>query len=249
MIKGRFIADPPGDGLWNMAVDAGLYNSAQVDDDFPPTLRVYGWNPPCISLGRRQDAGIVNADECFRRGVDVVKRIGGGAAVYHRDDVTYCFVSRRDRMQEPEPELWRLVFEKMLDNFRIEYDAVNSGVPSVPETAAAAACFAAAEKDEPTIKGKKWVGSARRKSRSVFLQHGSVLLSRQPDEFKELLAEPAEDGSVGLKEFYPGIDRGAVCDAMKISFGEILGVEFSAGQYTDIEMETAKNLLIGGKAL
>jgi lipoate-protein ligase A len=247
MVKGRFIADPPGDGLWNMAVDAGLYNSAQVDTDFSPTLRVYGWNPPCISIGRRQDAGIVNTDECSRRGVDVVKRIGGGSAVYHRDDVTYCFVTRLDSMEEPGPELWRSVFEKMLDNFRIEYDADNSGVK--PETDIETTCFATAEVDEPTIKGKKWVGSARRKSRSVFLQHGSLLLSRQPDELKELLSEPVVDGSIGLKDIYPGIDRSALRDAMKISVGEILGVDFSAGRYTDIEMDTAKNLLKSRKAL
>ena len=247
MVKGRFIADPPGDGLWNMAVDAGLYNSAQVGADFPPTLRVYGWSPPCLSLGRRQDAGIVNADECSRRGVDVVKRIGGGSAVYHRDDVTYCFVTRLDRMEEPEPERWRSVFENLLDNFRIEYDAAHSGVKT--ETEIESTCFATAELDEPTINGKKWVGSARRKSRSVFLQHGSLLLSRQPEELRELLLEPVEDGSIGLSELVPGIDGAALRDAMKVSVGEILGVEFSDGRYTDVEMETAKNLLKGGKAL
>jgi len=249
MIKGRFISDPPGDGLWNMAVDAALYNSAQVDSSFPPTLRVYGWNPPCLSLGRRQDVGIVNVDECTRRGVDVVKRIGGGSAVYHHGDVTYCFVTRLDSTGEPTLERMRTVFEKMLDNFRIVYDDVDSGALSEPETVIEATCFATAEKDEPTIKGKKWVGSARRKSRSVFLQHGSVLLNRQPDELKDLLLDNVEDGSIGLTELYPGIDRSAVRDAMKISFGDVLGVEFSDGEYTDIEMETAKNLLEGRKDL
>ena len=68
-------------------------------------------------------------------------------------------------------------------------------------------------------------------------------------EFWQYVLEPVEDGSTGLSELSPGLDRAAVRDAMKISFGEILGVEFSAGRYTDIEMETAKNLLKGGKAL
>ena len=62
-------------GAWNMAVDEFLlYNCKE------PTLRIYGWSKPCISIGYFQNIDEVDYKKCNENNVDVVRRITGGGA-------------------------------------------------------------------------------------------------------------------------------------------------------------------------
>jgi lipoate-protein ligase A len=49
----RLIITPPAHGTWNMAVDETLLNAAG-QGEFTPCLRLYSWEPPCLSLGYAQ---------------------------------------------------------------------------------------------------------------------------------------------------------------------------------------------------
>src|ERR1044072_4759590 len=84
--------DGQAPGSWNMAVDDALLEAARRDEA-PPTLRLYGWSQPTLSLGRHQEpyAGI---DHGYRRtrGIDLVRRPTGGRAVLHAREVTYSIV-------------------------------------------------------------------------------------------------------------------------------------------------------------
>jgi lipoate-protein ligase A len=88
----RLIEDGAAPGAWNMAVDDALLEAARRNEA-PPTLRLYRWSRPTLSLGRHQDPcrGI---DHEFRRsrGIDLVRRPTGGRAVLHDDEVTYSIV-------------------------------------------------------------------------------------------------------------------------------------------------------------
>src|SRR5215471_427566 len=76
----------------NMAIDESVlmhHLSGQV----PPTLRVFSWSQPAISLGRFQSIEReILSDVCQQRGVALVRRPTGGRAVYHLDEVTYSLV-------------------------------------------------------------------------------------------------------------------------------------------------------------
>ncbi|MDP2232400.1 MAG: lipoate--protein ligase family protein, partial [Actinomycetota bacterium] len=85
-------ADGPKDGAWNMAVDRAI-QLACAAGAAPPTLRLYTWARPTVTLGRFQPASSVQADACGRYGVGVVRRFTGGRGVLHDDEVTYSIVA------------------------------------------------------------------------------------------------------------------------------------------------------------
>lgn len=269
-----------------MAADEALFNAA-ANLPYAATLRLYSWSPPTLSLGRRQKLAEVNMEKCRAMGIDVVKRIGGGAAVYHGDELTYCFVSRNDLLPMPTGEQWHAALSLFLRNLGLTPDAIKvcgtspnldakKAIPSVAEAPNIIpslarrgyrggsstpptpslekgrdshsqdcptfgiqsvsrhngnACFACAAVDEPTIGGKKFVGSARRKSKAVFLQHGSILLSPQPAFLRDLLPGAEPDASLGLKTPLPSLTRDAVHTALIAAIEKTFSLRFpSPGQ-------------------
>ncbi len=84
----RLLEHPPATGAWNMAVDEALMEAARSGG---VTLRLYRWDPACLSLGRNERArGRYDAEEAARLRIDVVRRPTGGRAVYHDDELTYA---------------------------------------------------------------------------------------------------------------------------------------------------------------
>ena len=79
-------------GAFNMGLDEAVLGSVSEGRQ-PPTLRFYGWNPPTVSLGYFQGLDDeVDREACRAAGVDVVRRITGGGAVFHDDELTYSVV-------------------------------------------------------------------------------------------------------------------------------------------------------------
>src|SRR3989442_4353420 len=84
----RLLVDAPAGGAWNMAVDEVLLDGVAAGTT-PPTLRFYGWTPPCLSLGYFQPFDVVDLDSCRALGVDIVRRPTGGRALPPHREVTY----------------------------------------------------------------------------------------------------------------------------------------------------------------
>jgi lipoate-protein ligase A len=57
--KWRLLHTPPARGAWNMAVDEAILEAVQAGQQ-PPTLRLYAWEPACLSLGYAQPVGEVD---------------------------------------------------------------------------------------------------------------------------------------------------------------------------------------------
>ncbi len=82
-----------------MAVDEAIAIAVR-DGKVPSTLRFYTWDPPCISIGYFQ-----KLDETLKSFVhqrDIVRRITGGRAVFHGNDLSYSVVSRTDNKLFPD---------------------------------------------------------------------------------------------------------------------------------------------------
>src|SRR6266704_3030177 len=75
-------------GAENMAIDAALLDRANGEG--LSFLRLYRFDPPCLSLGRNEPAARYDHTEIARRGLDVVRRPTGGRAVRHKHEVTYA---------------------------------------------------------------------------------------------------------------------------------------------------------------
>ncbi len=72
----------PRTGAANMALDEAIMDAVAADRS-PPTLRFYQWEPPCLSLGKRQPLSGIDLAACLRDGMDVVRRATGGLAILH----------------------------------------------------------------------------------------------------------------------------------------------------------------------
>src|SRR5436309_414428 len=88
----RFINTGAHDATCNMALDEALLAVHEAGATLP-TLRVYSWCQPTLSLGYAQNARQeVDLAACQAQGVAVVRRPTGGRAVFHDQEVTYSVV-------------------------------------------------------------------------------------------------------------------------------------------------------------
>jgi lipoate-protein ligase A len=183
-----FIDSGPASAAQNMAKDEGLLREA-VTPGVLPVLRFYTWSPPAVSLGRFQDKErAVNAKACQRRGFDIVRRITGGRAVLHCDELTYSVIARSDSDLFPNDILgtYKVIAAGLLAGLRelgivaemVSRSGRHAGmVKSSPQEPA---CFSSPSWYELLVKGRKIIGSAQRRVGGAFLQHGSILIGYDP---------------------------------------------------------------------
>src|SRR5256714_4150073 len=174
----RLLLDSPAAGAWNMAVDEVLLEGV-VAGTAPPTLRFYGWTPPCLSLGYFQPFDAVNLDGCRALGVDVVRRPTGGRAILHDRELTYSVVLPASTLGHDGGVLpsYRRLSLALQDGLR------RLGVPATlaPESAGRSAAHGAVCFDRPSapeilLHGRKLVGSAQMRRGGGPLQPGSILI-------------------------------------------------------------------------
>src|SRR5258707_11959212 len=84
----RLIIDAACDGPTNMAIDEAILEAVGQGNS-APTLRLYRWNPPCLSLGYAQPIEDADLERIQARGWQVVRRLTGGRAILHTDELTY----------------------------------------------------------------------------------------------------------------------------------------------------------------
>ncbi|MFN0056613.1 MAG: biotin/lipoate A/B protein ligase family protein [Planctomycetales bacterium] len=167
--------DPaPGSGSWNMGVDALLLESA-VESEVC-SLRFYGWDQPTLSLGYFQESnpGAI-PDELAD--LPVVRRLSGGGAIVHDQELTYsCALPARHPLSSAPRELYTHVHKLVmgvLAGFGIAAQLRGEGSP---EKAAEFLCFGRGDDFDLVVQGHKVLGSAQRRRKGAILQHGSLVL-------------------------------------------------------------------------
>lgn len=179
---------------WNMALDRWLLRRCEAGDPVP-ILRLYGWDRPTITLGRHQDPEVDRIDlaRCRRLGVSVVRRPTGGRAVYHGRGLTYAVVAPIPREAATVAETYRWVAAALLDGLReLGLPVAELGRHRGADPALRAACYAAPSAGEVALAEGKWIGSAQRRLRHAFLQHGSIPLCDDSAQLAACLAFPDE---------------------------------------------------------
>ncbi|MGE5221791.1 MAG: biotin/lipoate A/B protein ligase family protein, partial [Omnitrophica WOR_2 bacterium] len=87
----RLIQTPPSRGAWNMAVDETLLEAIGRDSR-QPVLRLYAWEPACLSLGYAQPGADADRESLRKNHWDLVRRPTGGKAILHTDELTYSVI-------------------------------------------------------------------------------------------------------------------------------------------------------------
>src|SRR5512143_1238392 len=91
----RLLITPPAHGAWNMAADESILEHIGRGESLP-TLRLYAWEPACLSLGHAQPFADVDMTRLRQRGWEVVRRATGGRAILHTDELTYSVIAPND---------------------------------------------------------------------------------------------------------------------------------------------------------
>jgi lipoate-protein ligase A len=161
-------------GAQNMAVDRALLQCAERGELGSPLLRVYRWDPPAVSLGYHQDESALDLEGLRAKGIDIVRRPTGGAAVLHAEEWTYAVAGARGipGLGQGFAEIYRSLAGSMVEALRGLGIEAASGGAGAPESFV---CFEALQGHEISARGRKLVGSAFRQTRHAFLQHGSLL--------------------------------------------------------------------------
>jgi lipoyl(octanoyl) transferase len=172
-----------------MAVDHALL--AQVQLDNVPVLRLYTWQPACLSFGRNQSArGVYSEKAAADMGVDVVRRPTGGMAVLHARELTYAVVAPVGFMGGVRETYCTINRALVIALQKLGVPAELSGGTKRSAFGSVHPCFAEPAAGEVVVAGEKLVGSAQRCERRTILQHGSILLEGNQDDVARIASVP-----------------------------------------------------------
>ncbi|MHA1143771.1 MAG: lipoate--protein ligase family protein [Candidatus Helarchaeota archaeon] len=168
MNKWRLIDLSTHDAFTNMAIDEVIFN-ARIQDEVPNTIRFYRWKPSAVSIGRNQSVAVeVDVDACKSLGIDIVRRITGGGAVYHdyEGEITYSIIAREgEGIPKDIDESFRKLCRGIILALRKLGLEAEHGVFHCPSI---------------FVKNRKISGNAQVRKKGVILQHGTILFDYDP---------------------------------------------------------------------
>ena len=254
----RLLTTPPSNGPWNMAVDEAILEAVGRGES-PPTLRLFAWEPPCLSIGYAQSIQVVDEEGVQINGWDIVRRSTGGGAILHTDELTYSVIGPAD-----EPRLKGDIIASYQRLSKAILNALkNLGLPAesqpiekpTPDIALDPVCFEAPSHYEITVLGKKLVGSAQARKKNSVLQHGTLPLQGDLTRITKALIYPDETTRTKAAERL--LSRattvesvlGAIvswekaADIFAAAFSRELFLELKPGELTEWEKVRANELL------
>jgi lipoate-protein ligase A len=262
----RLLLHPtPARGAWNMAVDEAILEACgrcpelvEGRGDSLPTLRLYAWEPACLSLGYAQQIRDVDLERLHARGWDLVRRPTGGRAVLHVNELTYSVTGPLN-----EPRLAGTVLEsynrlaaaltealRLLDlPVQVQEHSQSSSRTANP------VCFERPSTYEITVGGKKLVGSAQARRKAGVLQHGSLPLTGDLRRILQALVYPDEESRTRAAErllrqattVETALGRVVTWDeaaeAFVSAFRSVLALDLQPASLTPRELSRAEELL------
>ncbi|MCW4048836.1 MAG: lipoate--protein ligase family protein [Candidatus Bathyarchaeota archaeon] len=229
------------DAPTQMAIDEAIA-MARIKEGTPNTIRLYRWNPSAVSIGYFQSiTKEVNLDACKEYGVDVIRRITGGGAVYHdyNGEITYSLVAPTNHPKMPRDILasYELICGAIVNGLKelgveSEFKPVNDIVAG----------------------GKKISGNAQTRRHGVILQHGTILVDsdirrmfqvlRVSDvKISDKLIQAVEERVTNLRRYLErDISFDESREALIHGFENTLEIKLEAGELTSGEKKLVNEL-------
>ena len=231
-----------------MAVDESLLESyASKAPPEQPTLRLYGWWPPALSLGRLQPArGSHDPAYLRREAIDLVRRPTGGSAVLHEHERTYAVVARL--REEPFGggviDTFHKVARALCEALEALGLVVRADAVRLPRDGRTVACFGSVAAHEIRVGGLKLVGSAQLRRGGAFLQHGSILITSDPRRLGRAIGLDEEPtGYTDLARARGCATRPSEIDrALVDAFQSAFATRVEASELSPAELERATRL-------
>ncbi len=224
----RLIIDSSHTAAENMGIDYALLKLSRS-----PVLRLYTWKPAAVTIGYFQTMREeVNIGKCDSLGIDYVRRITGGGAVFHEDELTYSIsipeenpVIAKDLHKSYEQICGAVIASLAKMGVMAEYVPLNDIVTG----------------------GKKISGCAQTRKEHKILHHGTILMDVDVEKMFSILMIPNEKikgkmisdvkqrvtslntvlgRKVGLEELHSAFEKG---------FSDYFNISFEKSQLSDEE--------------
>lgn len=148
----RYLKNPSTNPYYNMAFDEYCLESLPIDE---PVFFLWQ-NRPAVIVGYNQEVNTeVNLDYLKEKGIDLVRRVTGGGAVYHDlENLNYTIVGRSEDLERDYPE-YAVLMMKALQAL---------GVPAT-----------LSGRNDILVEGKKVSGFAKRVCKNRLMVHGTLM--------------------------------------------------------------------------
>jgi lipoate-protein ligase A len=185
----RLLDTGESDGTTNMAVDEAIMYAVRKKKS-PPTLRFYGWSPPCVSIGYMQSIDEIDLEICREKGYSLVRRLTGGRAVLHIDELTYSVIASQKEAQVAGDILtsYQRLSLGLVKGLQILGCNVTQSDRFNSLKQGSSACFEIPSHYEVKSYGRKLIGSAQVRRNGVVLQHGAIPLKGDVSRLIDVLS-------------------------------------------------------------
>ena len=160
----RYLKNPSTNPYYNMAFDEYCLESLPIDEPI-----FFLWqNRPAVIVGYNQEVNTeVNLDYLKEKGIDLVRRVTGGGAVYHDlENLNYTIVGRSEDLERDYPEYAALMMKAL--------QAL--GVPAT-----------LSGRNDILVEGKKVSGFAKRVCKNRLMVHGTLMYNVDVDVLTHVL--------------------------------------------------------------
>ena len=204
-------------GRENMQIDSDLLDEAIEKQIQEPIFRLYAWQPRCISLGRNQKDDFLEANGVNE---DVVRRLTGGRALLHDDEITYSYVGPASIIPNGETisASYRHISGILIDFFKtlgVELDfggKVENSEQSLSNQTKGSMkfdyCMLISTGADVCYQGRKIIGSAQYRKHGYILQHGGILFGYDKNLLEDLFHEEVPNGAITtVKDVLPNMTK------------------------------------------
>lgn len=197
----KYLGYSVNSGSKNMEIDAQILENAIASSEKDILFRLYGWSPMCISLGRNQKGDFLTGE------IEAVRRLTGGRALLHDNEITYCCVAPVDMILNGQSvvDSYKYISGILIDFFKtlgVELDfGENKRVSTHYDY-----CMLLSTGADVCYKGQKIIGSAQCRKNGYILQHGSILFEYDKSLLERLFNEQVQ-GITTVNEILPNLTK------------------------------------------
>lgn len=203
-------------GKENMQIDSDLLDFAIKNELKEPIFRLYGWKPACVSLGRNQKDDFLDYELLKSKNIDVVRRLTGGRALLHDNEITYSFICPESFLQNGSHIVssYKEISQILIDKLKKRGIDLDFGA-SKPIKTGFDYCMLISTGADLCYKEKKLIGSAQCRSHGYILQHGSILYDYDKKLLEEIFKEKVStDEITSIKEINPKLSKEKIIDIL-----------------------------------
>jgi len=240
----RLIIDGRQDAYFNMAMDEAISICVR-EGHTPPTLRFYQWSRPSVSIGYFQKIADIDMDYCKERGYPVVRRLTGGRALLHNHELTYSISAPYGTPFKKDLfENYLIISRVLIEGLRkCGIDASIHENKEKNEYLKSPSCLSISTFGEIRCGDKKIIGSAQKRFSDGFMQHGSIIISYDPQEVSRIFKTGDEEHNNVPFSLCEDLTIGDLIISIKEAFQEMLDIRLIRDEPSSIERKTAERLV------